>query len=242
MTRVLPGMLVLMPFISHAESVKNAEVQWMLCEPSVAAFQKKVHANMGNPESYQTYYMETQDLELMSRSAGIRIRVKGPQAKSSVKINYPDDLRLPWNELKGTDSKCEWDRYKQFQKVGCSMNNKSKDLMQSLSSDQERYLDRVAGFANFDELILLGPVQSQAWKWRQKDLDVDVSVEEINGPDGYNSIELSIRVPVADTDKIVYRVESWIIDKGLVLCATQGGKGETLIKALLRKQKLIVAR
>jgi hypothetical protein len=216
-----------------ASSVDNTELQWALCETSATALVKKLQTSVGPSEVRDVYYLETPGLDLLSQNAFIRIRNTGGKLKSAAKVNYPDDHKLPWDHLHGKDAKCEWDRYGSYKKIGCSLEAKPDDLEESLSKDQEKFLLAETTFKNFEDLTLLGPATSEFWEWHDHTTNADFSLEVVEAPHGFFSMELSTRVQTKEADKIFHTLQTWLNSRGVSLCPVQKGKSEALIRALL---------
>ena len=215
-------------------AVAKTELQWVLCENSVASFARKTGSALGSSKSRSIYFLETNDLKLASSGSFLRIREHLRKFKSSAKINFVDDSNLPWNDLKGKDSKCEWDRYNSHQKVGCSLNYEGDSLADVLSEDQKHFLSSNQGFESWSDLKLLGPALSQEWSWTPKHFESDLFLEEVTAT-GFTSLELSMRVSNQAADKAFANVQNWLNQNHVVLCPVQRGKSETLIRALLAK-------
>jgi hypothetical protein len=215
-----------------AAPVEKTELQWALCEPSAAVFAQKARASLGSSAQRDLYYLETPSQELLSKNAFVRIRDEGGSQKITAKVNYADDHDLPWSILKNKESKCEWDRYGDYQKVGCSMNEKTKGSDADLSGDQKNFLRQETGFDHFTQMKLLGPAASEAWVWHQDDLDLDVSMESVRAPHGFFSLEFSARVDTADADDTYKLIQGWLSQHQIQLCPVQRGKSEALIRAL----------
>ncbi|RYZ61002.1 MAG: hypothetical protein EOP09_20470, partial [Proteobacteria bacterium] len=149
------------------DAIKKTEVQWALCESSVSQFARKTGFPLKSSEKRQVYFLETTNMDLFALKTVLRIRDADRTFQTSAKINFVDDSNLPWQELRGKDSKCEWDRYGSFQKVGCSLNHEATALTSALSREQQSYVQTITGFNAWKDLRLLGPANDEEWTWEQ---------------------------------------------------------------------------
>ncbi|MBC7371205.1 MAG: hypothetical protein H7326_06555 [Bdellovibrionaceae bacterium] len=218
--------------IPARKAANKTELQWSLCNETSASFARKTGSPLKNSEKRSVYFLETSDMQLTKSHAFLRIREEDRTFKTSAKVNYPDDTQLPWKKLKGKDSKCEWDRYGSFKKVGCSLNFEASSLATAVSKDQKSYIESATAFRAWDQLKILGPASDEEWSWTPDHLPSDLSLEQTTAP-GFTSLELSTRVSTEDSDDTYDYVQEWLSQNQVELCPVQRGKSEALIRALL---------
>ena len=214
-----------------ANQVDTAEIQWVICEPSAEVFLKKLEVKSIKPLVRDVYYAETHDLTLIKRGVFIRTRKNGSRYKTALKKRYENESDIPWTYMNDTESKCEWDYYGSNGHIGCSLYHKANSQADFISDLQKDFLKHEVQFSNFDQLKVLGPVQSREWSFD------DFVVESITGPENWFNLKFSIRVSKSERAQSQAEYENWLISKQVNLCDNPRGQTEDLLKVLVQLAK-----
>jgi hypothetical protein len=190
---------------------------------------------------YITYY-DTEDLDFFEAGLVLRSRkIIDDDDDSSVKMR-PMTADEAWGLIpdyfEEDGFKCEIDRTPSRETSSCSLKAKQhrgeiddvadgeRDLDKLFSSEQENLVDLFApeGF-DWDDLEILGPVDTQRWEWDVEALGgEELTVELWQMPDGGTLMELSIKVEQEESVDAMQALLAYVADHGLSLDDAQTTK------------------
>lgn len=220
--------------VRPSQKVSQAELQWVICEPSEKTLFSKLSRDVGESLDRDVYYSETANLDLFDHGAILRTRVSEKKNKTVAKIKDISSSDIPWGFLKGKDYKCEIDSYSGQEKIGCSLNFEPSDEGALYSHEQEYFLRRQLQFHQFHLLQVIGPAKSREWEWLDSELEETIVVESVRVAQKFFSLEVSVRVPISKKNVIANHVRKWLRKNSIQLCPEQVGKTEKLLRVLAR--------
>ncbi|HTP99490.1 MAG TPA: hypothetical protein VMN56_09195 [Casimicrobiaceae bacterium] len=216
----------------------RAEVQIGLCEP-VDTLEHKLAWQPRGP-AYDTWLFDDNALSLLERGLRLRLRASSDRPELTLKaaVKDCDDARLAKSE-----GKCELDVYAGKASATLSLTRALRPpmaqdlaagraaLAHSLSDAQASYLrDAAHAWPLPPGLRPLGPIDTRTYASGRYEIDVTTL------PDGARYAEISIKVPAADMARAQGKLEAFLRDAGVQVCADQQGQAADKLRRLAVQQ------
>lgn len=185
--------------------------------------------SMQDAEQRWVSFYDTADLALYQSGLILRSRVKdGKTDDSTVKLRPMDPAVVDAAWFAMDDFKCETDRSVFSAVVSCSLSadqdeyeiedvaDGDRSVDKLFSKEQEIFISTYASVpVDWDQLVVMGPVDVKRWKIKQPDLAEKLTVERWELPDGTVLLEASTTVPSADAAAQWLELLSLMIDQGI---------------------------
>lgn len=175
-------------------AIETSELQWSLCEPVEAVFQKLNISNAEYKKKSQSY-LDTADFGLLKNDMQLRVREEEGSLKSNLKKNFATSDQVLPEMLVDKDTICEFDHYMDIDKVGCKTSNKTNDVKKILSQKQMYYLTKLAPQEVIHSLIFHGPFVYEQWEVVISKNGQVLDFDNLKSRTGKSYYEISIRVP-----------------------------------------------
>lgn len=212
--------------------VTKTEIQFEICEPSVASLLQKLRLSDSSQKEKQVFYYDTADLDLIQQNTVIKINHTTDAERSSVKIKDLDEDSIPWKYLKDQDSKCEEDVYLDLSRVSCSVNAEVTDRKNILSLAQKNFIRAMdIQIAPEARLKIFGPVETTEQSFQTTNYKLVIESSKVR--ENLAAIELSARVDRKQALKVQTEIKNLLEQSNVILCADQQGKMKRLFKWLL---------
>jgi hypothetical protein len=164
-------------------------------------------------ERRQIYFFDNEKLGLFQNGLVLRARqVKGGKDDSTVKIRPvdPPSIGVKWCSVKGFKLEADGVGGRMIRSASLSAEQRANEiqmvarrirpLRKLFSEEQEAFLaEMMPGRIDLDGLAVLGPVDTLRWRVEHEGLPFVMTAEEWTLPDGRDLLEVSIRVPTAQT-------------------------------------------
>ena len=218
--------------------LKKTELQWSICEPSMAAFQSKLGWTRGDESTYMVAYFDSPDLRFHAAGISARVTHKANSAseklKSKIKIEFQDPDDIDWEWLKGRDHKCEYDQYGFRMVPRCAVNNEPKTAGTLWSRDQVAFLRIYRPGFELQQLQQWGPYLGHELKFDSPKGEASLDATEILiGGKQVAIIEAAVRSSVEDAANTYQRYTWFFQQRGISLCSEQKGMFERLLQVPL---------
>jgi hypothetical protein len=159
------------------------------------------------------FFFDTLKLDLFSKGVVLRARkVKDGEDDSTVKIRPVDPKAIDarWRRMSGFKVEADGvdDRLVPAASLTVVQDRQEieavfqgeRAIKKLLSSDQETFLSAVSRLTpDFGMLAVLGPVDAKRWKVQHEGLPFPITAEEWRLPSGKDLLEVSIKVPAAQS-------------------------------------------
>jgi hypothetical protein len=220
----------------------RAEIQLGLCGSAEQIVQALDLRPRGTP--IEVWQFDDATLILLEHGLRMRLRVAADgRSELTLKVADQDCARLARDLVPSGEGKCEYDVYGAGIAGAVSLTRhlgaKSTDALiagraapaQVLSPAQVRYLREVVKVWPLPPGIrALGPMHVRTYRTRDGHYDVDVS--EL--PGGAHYAEISRKVPVPDTTRMMEVMEADLARAGVAKCADQSSQAANKLRSLLR--------
>ena len=189
------------------------------------------------PRERRIYFFDTPTLELYRSGIILRARLESDSdGDSTVKVRTPEEQLGRFAEFEDTKGfKCEWDQAvfrspENSGKLHCSLSKdqsalafahglvaRDRPLSSLYTSKQLDFLNQSASLPiAWENLKILGPVQSTTWESEESSFGRALTVElwEIAGS-GVRILELSLKVDSEESSDDSQKILRWIHERGL---------------------------
>jgi hypothetical protein len=141
--------------------------------------------------------------------------------------------------------KCEVDRAPDAASPACSLKIEQaedeiaevgrgeRDIDKLFSAEQEAMFAAYGPAVGWDQLTALGPIPARTWTIRTELLPEKVTAELWYMPDGSQTLELSMKVALADGDDGMTKLLDFVDDRGLSLADEQESKTQRALQAFV---------
>ncbi len=218
----------------------RAEIQVGLCgEPQAIA---RALDLVARGPAYDTWLFDDPSLSLLGAGVRLRLRMHASEPELTLKVAGQDCRVLPKGTVPRREGKCEYDVHGAAMAGAVSLTQRltpatasalvagGTPVAAALSATQLRYLRAVLGPLPKD-LRALGPIGNEVFRTRDKRYDVDTSTL----PDGATSVEISIKVPVADVTSAQAALDERLAAARVTPCADQSGQAASKLRTLLER-------
>lgn len=197
-------------------------------------------------QTRRIWFFDTSSLSLLDAGTILRAReVDGDDDDSAVKLRPFElaDLAAEFRALDGL--KCELDRSPQGATSACSLKidqdegeiaavgRGERTIDKLFSSEQEAMFATHGPDIGFDQLRALGPISARVWTIRTDALPEKVTAELWYMPGGTQTLELSMKVEVANGDDGLASLVDFVAGKGLALDKEQESKTRRALEAFV---------
>jgi len=222
------------PAAAKDKGATRAEVQIELCEPADTLEHKLAWKPRGS--AYDTWLFDNGALSLLEKGLRLRLRASPDRPELTLKaaVKDCDDARLAKSE-----GKCELDVYGGKASATLSLTHALRApmaqdlaagrtaLSAALSDAQASYLrDASQAWPLPPDLRPLGPIDTRTYASGRYEIDVTTL------PDGTRYAEISIKVPAADMARAQGKLEAFLRDAGVEVCADQQGQAADKLRRL----------
>lgn len=215
--------------------VEAVELKVTVSEQKERAAADAFELNPKKAERRRIYFFDSNALALFKQGVVLRAReVKGGRDDSTVKIRPvdPKDVADTWRRLAGFKLEADGIGTRLIRSASLSVEQgggeigaveqKLRPIKKLFSDEQEAFLAEMSRVAvDFDALRVLGPVEALRWKVAHEGLPYPITAEEWRLPDRRDLLEVSIKVPAAQSVAAAGAFDSFL--KGLRL-KPQGGQ------------------
>jgi hypothetical protein len=187
-------------------------------------------------EEREVYFYDTPGLEMNEQGLVLRARkIKDDADDSTVKMRpmAADEVDPSWFALE--KFKCEIDVSLAKVVSSCSFRvgqdageidqvaAGERVIDKLFSSQQEAFAAEYGPEVPWDQLVPLGPSEAWVWKIEASSLP-DVMTAELWQFPGEELLELSLKVPVDDSDRTLDDLLGWLADRDIGVAGVQGSK------------------
>jgi hypothetical protein len=215
----------------------NTELQWNLCENSLAEVADKLEGSELKQGERDIYYYDTDNLDLYQAGMVIRERIGNKKADLTIKVKNLDPSRISdrWLSIKGF--KCEYDLHGDSSRFTCSL--KSTEMTERtraihelvLTPEQESFVDEFSGVDQelLRQSIRRGVLKNSLLKLKSHNDTFDIESYQLGD---FFSMEISTRVTTSAALHSKNKIESVFADSGLQICDDQNQTTESKLKLL----------
>lgn len=214
------------------ELVDVVEIKWNICEDSFSKIKKIAEEDDDvDTTEWNTYFYDTQSLELLKNRVVLRIRkYNNSNFNSSIKQNLTlDEYPIRSLEYRTNSFICEGDYTGNREKIGCSLKHKAKTIKDAFSKDQEKIIQNQFNLSIRD-LNTFGPTKTTRITFKKKSLsDKELVIEIYETEAGTKFVEFSTRSK-SDRFLDVYGIiTKWLLNKGINICPVDVSKPELIL-------------
>ena len=220
----------------------RAEIQVGLCGDPQAVV--RALDLVPRASGYETWLFDDASLALHARGVRLRLRMQGDKPVLTVKIAAQDCRTLPKGALPRGEGKCEYDVHGAAMAGAVSLEQRiplaaaaeliaGKRIVATLLSPAQRsYLRDVLRLDPLPpDLRPLGPIAMQVLRTRDGRYDVDQSTL----PGGAATLEISVKVPLADVTAAQAALDERLAAAHVMQCADQSGQAAAKLRSLVER-------
>lgn len=215
----------------------TAELQWNICEDA-SSFFKKTKIPFVLEKTQTVYLFESNDLNLYSGQATIRLRRSSQKTELTAKQKFGPKLNPDLLDL----YECEFDVHDRSKELSCqSSKNLSEDSFQHLLKGKISLFDILdreqLNLLSKNDLVqylhltrLLGPIIETNWSAKTNSNNYDFKRSQT--PIGSLYYEFSFRVESINWQETNEEMYSFLKQKNVILCKNQEGQRRKIIEDL----------
>ncbi|MFO1399470.1 MAG: hypothetical protein U1F48_20665 [Burkholderiales bacterium] len=220
----------------------RAEIQVGLCgEPQAVA---RALDLVPRAPPYDTWLFDDASLSLQGRGVRLRLRMQADAPVLTVKVADQDCRTLPKDALPRGEGKCEYDVHGAAIAGAVSLEQRipsaaaaeliagKRSVATLLSPAQRRYLRDVLRLDPLPpDLRALGPIATSVFRTRDRRYDVDQSTL----PVGAATMEISIKVPLAEVTAAQAALDERLAAARVARCEDQSGQAASKLRSLVER-------
>ena len=217
----------------------TTELHWSICEPNVAAIAQKLQLNWQVDKARTVRYYDHGDLSLFQRGVIWRVRATATKSKSTLKLRGIAESQIDWNWLAGRDFKCEWDQFGLAKTLSCAVDAtirksgaKTVRIADQLSREQKEFLRRMGPpQINTTGALSHGPFANTSYSAQNPIAGQLLDLDSVTVGGNQEFLEIATRVDTMGSDTLMAQISAEFQKAGLILCPTQSGLTEKILKS-----------
>jgi hypothetical protein len=224
----------------------RAELKVTLAPTDIRRARYRLALLNAQSQTRRIWFFDTPELVVYDGGAILRAReIDGEADDSTVKLRPFTLVELAPEFVALDGLKCELDRSPAASKSACSLKVDQDEgeiaavgfgertIDKLFSSEQEAMFAAHGPAVAWDQLAVLGPIRARVWTIRTDALPEKLTAELWYMPDTTQTLELSMKVKVAEADAAMAQLLDFVADKGLTLDADQESKTRRALEAYL---------